>query len=79
MDIAGLMAATSILPPPRSCTITLHGSMVPILSSAVNAWCASGGIARAEYAIVPEIDVEFFLHRRFDIDFGQNTNSFGFE
>ena len=79
MDIAGLMAATSILPPPKSCTITLHGSMVPILSSAINAWCASGGIARAEDPIVPKIDVELFLHRLFDIDFGQNTKSFGFE
>ena len=37
------------------------------------------GIARAEDPIVPKIDVELFLHRRFDIDFGQNTKSFGFE
>src|SRR5450759_3256576 len=44
MDIAGSMAATSIRPPPISCTMTLHGSIVPILSSAVSAWCASGGL-----------------------------------
>lgn len=37
------------------------------------------GIARAEYPIISEIDVELFLHGRFDINFGQNTKSLGFE
>ncbi|MEO6782709.1 MAG: hypothetical protein ABI196_17725, partial [Bradyrhizobium sp.] len=37
IEIAGSMAATSILPPPRFCTITLQGNIVPILSSAISA------------------------------------------
>src|SRR5664280_2842410 len=36
-------------------------------------------VTRAEYPILPEIEVELFLHRRFDIDFGQNAKSLGFE
>jgi hypothetical protein len=36
-------------------------------------------IAGAEDPIISEIDVEFFLHRCFDIDFGQNAKSLGFE
>jgi hypothetical protein len=34
------------------------------------------GIASAEYPIVSEIDVELFLHCRFDIDFGQDAKLF---
>jgi hypothetical protein len=36
-------------------------------------------VTRAEYPIVPEIDVELFLHRCFDIDFGQDAKSLGLE
>ena len=36
-------------------------------------------IAGAEDPVVPKIDVELFFHRRFDVDFGQNAESLGFE
>src|SRR5664279_4156449 len=36
-------------------------------------------VTRAEYPILPEIEVELFLHRRFDIDFSQNAKALGFE
>src|ERR1019366_6337228 len=36
-------------------------------------------ITRAQYPIISEINVELFLHGRFDIDFGQNAKSLGFE
>jgi hypothetical protein len=36
-------------------------------------------ITRAQYPIISEINVELFLHGRFDIDFGQKAKSLGFE
>jgi hypothetical protein len=36
-------------------------------------------VTRAEYPILPEIEIELFLHRRFDIDFSQNAKALGFE
>src|SRR5664280_2147727 len=36
-------------------------------------------VTRAEDPILPEIEVELFLHRRLDIDFGQNAKALGFE
>src|SRR5450759_3391651 len=36
-------------------------------------------VTRDEDAILPEIEVELFLHRRFDIDFSQNAKALGFE
>lgn len=36
-------------------------------------------VTRAEYPVLPEIEVELFLHRRFDIDFSQNAKALGFE
>src|SRR5450759_212049 len=36
-------------------------------------------VTRAEDPILPEIEVELFLHRRFDIDFSQNAKALGFE
>src|SRR5450756_3125183 len=36
-------------------------------------------VTRAEYPVLPEIEVELFLHRRFDIDFSQHAKAFGFE
>jgi hypothetical protein len=36
-------------------------------------------VTRAEYPILPEIEVELFLHRRFDIDFSQNAKALGFQ
>ena len=51
----GSSDATSIFPAPASCTITLHGSITPILSSADRAWCANGGL------LGPELDPELLL------------------
>src|ERR1019366_9294816 len=36
-------------------------------------------VTRAEDPILPKIEVELFLHRRFDIDFSQNAKALGFE
>jgi hypothetical protein len=36
-------------------------------------------VTGAEYPIVAEIDVELFLHRRFDIDFGKDAKSLSLE
>ncbi|HEY5505126.1 MAG TPA: hypothetical protein VIK28_08200 [Sedimentisphaerales bacterium] len=30
-------------------------------------------ITRAEYSVISEIDIQLFLHRRFDIDLGQDA------
>src|ERR1017187_1100938 len=36
-------------------------------------------ITRAEYPIIPEIEIKLFLHRCFNIDFGQYAKALGLE
>lgn len=36
-------------------------------------------VTRAEYPIIPKIEIELFLHRCFDVDFGQNAKALCFE
>ena len=35
------------------------------------------GITCAKYSIIPELDLELLLHRRFDIDTSQNAETLG--
>ena len=80
IDATGSTAAISVWLLATSWTTTLHGNIVPILSSSCNASYASFGLQapRIRY-IIAEINVNLCFERLFDVDLRENTEALALE